>query len=115
MGWLQFFSPPTAAQLARRKRDELRRLSTKPSTGTTIFCADLRMSVQAGMSLELWRFLASRGWRELDDPSLRLRLRALPSTAVMALIDGPAERWEELLAKAMKLAVQNAEPVRVAA
>jgi hypothetical protein len=107
MGWLHFFSTPTAAQLARRKREELRRVSMKPRIGATIFCSDLRMSVQAGMSIELWRFLASRGWRELDDPSRRQRLRALPSTAVMALFDAPQERWDDLLAKAIKYAIHK--------
>ncbi len=115
MGWLQFFSTPSAEQLARRKREELRRASMKPSIGATIFCADLRMSVQAGMSMDLWRFLASHGWRELDDPSRRLRLRALPSSAVMQLVDAPAERWEELLARAIKMAIKNPDGVRVAA
>jgi hypothetical protein len=119
MGWLQFFSTPTPAQLARRKREELRRVSMKPRMGATIFCADLRMSVQAGMSDDLWRWLASRGWRELDDLAQRQRLRALPSAAVMQLFDAVPERWEDLLAKAIKLAIRKptieSANVRVAA
>jgi hypothetical protein len=119
MGWLHFFSTPSPAQLARRKREELRRMSMKPRIGATIFCADLRMSVQAGMSDDLWRFLASRGWRELDDLGQRQRLRAVPSAGVMALFDGSPERWEDLLAKAIKQAIRKptieSASVRVAA
>jgi hypothetical protein len=107
MGWLQFFSTPTPAQLARRKREELRRLAMKPRIGATIFCADLRMSVQAGMSTALWRWLVGRGWRELDDLGRRHRLRDLPPSAVMALFDAPAERWEALLDAAIKQAIRK--------
>ena len=107
MGWLHFFSTPTPAQLARRKRDELRRLTNKPHIGATIFCADLRMSVQAGMSWELWRWLVSRGWQELDDLARRNRLRAVPTSAVMALFDSTPERWEELLGSAIKQAIRK--------
>jgi hypothetical protein len=107
MGWLQFFSKPTPAQLAQRKREELRRLARKPHVGATIYCADLRMSVQAGMSMELWRWLVGLGWRELDDLARRNRLRALPSSAVMALFDAAPERWEALLAKAIGQAIRK--------
>lgn len=107
MGWLQFFSTPTPAQLARLKRDELRRLAHKPHIGATIYCADLRMSVQAGMSNELWRWLVGRGWRALDDTARRHRLRAVPTSAVMALFDSAPERWEAMLAAAMKQAIRK--------
>jgi hypothetical protein len=107
MGWLQFFSSPTPAQLARRKRDELRRMARKPHVGATICCADLRMSVQTGMSNELWRWLVGRGWRALDDTARRHRLRALPSSAVTAPFDAVPERWEGLLAAAMKEAIRK--------
>jgi len=107
MGWLQLFSTPTPAELARRRRQELRRLATRPSVGATIYCADLRMSVQAGMSSALWRWLVERGWRELQDPSLRVRLRALPSGAVMALFDAEPDRWEALLAAAIRQVMGN--------
>ena len=107
MGWLQFFSTPTPAQLARRKREEFRRLANKPHTGATIYSADLRMSVQTGLSMDLWRWLVSRGWQELDDLARRNRLRAVPSSAVMALFDSTPDRWEELLAEAMKQAIRK--------
>ena len=107
MGWLQLFSKPTPEQLARRKREELRRLARRPHVGATIYCADLRMSVQAGMSVELWRWLVGLGWRELDDLGRRNRLRALPTSAVMALFDSAPERWEGLLASAIKQAIRK--------
>jgi hypothetical protein len=107
MGWLRFFSSPDPAQLARRKREELRRLAFRPRIGATIYCADLRMSVQAGMSSQLWRWLVERGWRELEDPARRHRLRALPASTVTALFDAPQERWEDLLAAAMRQAIRK--------
>jgi len=107
MSWLQFFSTPTPVQLARRKREEFRRLVNKPHIGATICCADLRMSVQPGLSADLWRWLVGRGWRELDDLAQRNRLRAVPTSAAMALFDAAPERWEELLAAAMKQAIRK--------
>lgn len=102
MGWLQLFSTPKPADLARRRREELRRLATRPSVGATIYCANLRMSVQAGMSSALWRWLVERGWRELQDPALRVRLRALPSSAVLPLFESEPDRWEAVLSDAIR-------------
>ncbi|MCX8005815.1 MAG: hypothetical protein N2688_12820 [Burkholderiaceae bacterium] len=105
MGWLSFFSPPSHEALERRKRAELRRAAVKPRIGATIYTADLRMTVQAGLSDELWRWLVERGWRELHDLSRRQQLRAVPASAVTALFDAPPERWEALLAEAIKQAI----------
>lgn len=105
MNWLPFFFTPSRGELERRKRAELRRIRIKPRIGATIYCADLRMIVQPGMSDPLWRWLAERGWRELDDLTSRHRLRALPASAVTALFDGAPEQWEHLLAEAIKQAV----------
>lgn len=107
MRWLSFLSSPSREQLERRKRYELRRAAIKPRIGATIYCADLRMSVPPGMSDELWRWLVERGWRELDDLSLRHRLRALPASRVTALIDGTPDQWEELLADAIRHAIRK--------
>jgi hypothetical protein len=107
MSWLSFLSSPSREQLERRKRQELRRAAIKPRIGATIYCADLRMSVQPGLSDELWRWLAERGWRELDDLSLRHRLRALPASSVTALFDGALEEWEALLAAAIRQAIRK--------
>lgn len=117
MSWLQFFSTPTPAELAKRKRAELRRLATRPSVGATIYCADLRMSVQVGLSSALWRWLVERGWRELQDPSLRVKLRALPSSAVSALYEADPSTWEGLLAGAIRQVMGKAaaQGARVAA
>ena len=37
----------------------------RPGVGARIACGDLRMSVQAGMSEALWRWLIKQGWREV--------------------------------------------------
>ncbi len=104
MSWTEFFSAPMAQLLARRKGQELRRYNYKPHIGATIVCADLRMSVQAGMSNDLWRWLVAHGWRELENLKGRGRLRAFPASSVTALFDSPPERWESLLAAAIKQA-----------
>ncbi|MCS6943918.1 MAG: hypothetical protein RMK97_00615 [Sutterellaceae bacterium] len=105
MGWFSFLSRPSRAQQQRRERAMTRRAAAKPHIGATIYCADLRMTVQPGLSDELWRWLAERGWRELHDLSRRHQLRAVPASAVSALFDAPPERWEALLAEAVKQAI----------
>jgi hypothetical protein len=86
------------------------RFPDKPSVGATICASDLRMTVQAGLSNELWVWLVRNGWRELQAGEDRYRLRAIPSSAVSRLFDAPAERWEEMLAAALRQ-LNGREPV----
>lgn len=88
------------------------RFPEKPSVGATICAADLRMTVQAGLSNELWVWLVRNGWRELQPGENRYRLRAIPTAAVARLFDAPPDRWEELLASAVKqVSSSGREPV----
>jgi hypothetical protein len=87
------------------------RFPEKPSVGATICAADLRMTVQAGLSNEQWVWLVRNGWRELQAGEDRYRLRAIPSSAVARLFDAPADRWDELLANAMRQVSSGREAV----
>jgi hypothetical protein len=105
MTLMQIFTVPMGGW--RKRKPELSRRAAKPRIGATIVCADLRMTVQPGLSTELWRWLAVRGWRELDSLDSRHKLRALPTTAVMELFDAPESEWDHLLLEAMRQAIRK--------
>lgn len=87
-----------------RKERVLPRRSPKPSIGAHVVSGDLRMTVQAGMSDELWHWLLEQGWREPAYRPDRRRYREVPSTWVTRLIDAPAESRARIL----EAAVENA-------
>lgn len=89
------------------KQRALGRRTVKPAIGAQIVCGDLRMSVQAGTSEELWRWLLERGWREQSYRPDRRHYRDVPSRYVTALIDGAADKRESLLRTAIENAVQR--------
>ena len=62
----------------------------------------MRMSVQAGLSDDLWHWLVSLGWRELAPGENRLRLRPLPTTQVTRLFDAQPTEWERVLMNAIR-------------
>lgn len=65
----------------------------RPNPGARIARGDVRMSVQAGMTAELWRWLQDAGWREILHKPDRRRYRDLPSQCVARLIEcAPEER-----------------------
>lgn len=68
------------------------------------------MSIQAGTSDELWRWLLERGWREQIYRPDRRRYREIPSRSAMALIDAPEHEREVLLRAAVEKAVQRRTP-----
>jgi hypothetical protein len=73
--------------------------------GARISCDDLRMTVQAGMSYELWNWLQARGWREITYKPDRRRYREISTEWARQLIDCPPEQREEVLAQAIESAV----------
>lgn len=76
-----------------RKRRSVPRRGPKPGIGAKIFKDDVRMTVQAGMSHELWRWLQEQGWREVSFRPDRRRYRDVPAAWVTRLIDcAPEER-----------------------
>ncbi len=82
------------------------RRGAKPGIGATIVCEDLRMTVQAGFSDDIWQWLLDQGWRELTYRPDRRHYREIPSAWVTRLIDALPETrplvMEAAVAKASK-------------
>lgn len=69
----------------------------RPPLGAKISRQDVRMTVQSGMSDELWRWLTDRGWRQITVRVDRRTYRDVPASLVTQLIDaGPDERGAAL-------------------
>jgi hypothetical protein len=93
----------------RKERLTLRR-GPKPSVGARITSDDVRMTVQAGMTHELWNWLQAQGWREVMFKGDRRRYRDVPTDWARQLIDAPAERRQEVLSQAVEAAVARTRP-----
>lgn len=93
----------------RKPRKEQRR-GPRPSVGSRIYWDDVRMTVQAGMTVELWAWLQSLGWREVLFKGDRRRYRDVSTEMAMQLIDCPPERREEVLVQAIENAVARTRP-----
>lgn len=98
MNWGTLLYAPVGELLWKKKEDLRLREANKPAIGATICCSGMRMSVQAGLSDDLWHWLVSLGWRELASGENRLRLKPLPTTLVTKLFDAqPADRERVLM------------------
>lgn len=84
----------------------------KPGVGSRIVCGELRMTVQAGMSDALWRWLTKRGWREVQFRPDRRRYRDIPHAFVTQLIDAAPEHFEAILATATAQAAYRPATMR---
>ncbi|MEW5879324.1 MAG: hypothetical protein AB1761_02650 [Pseudomonadota bacterium] len=91
-----------------RKRRSLPRRGPKPGVGAKIFKDDVRLTVQAGMSHELWRWLQEQGWREIMFRPDRRHYRDVPAEWVTRLIDCAAEERAGVLDAAVAHAVNRA-------
>lgn len=87
-------------------------VGAKPGLGSKICCEDVRMTVQAGMSEALWRWLVKQGWREITFRPDRRRYRDIPTAYVTRLIDSSAEERERVLAAAVANAAYRGRAVR---
>lgn len=96
-----------------RKPRNAQRRGPRPSVGSRIYCDDVRMTVQAGMPVELWGWLQSLGWREVLFKGDRRKYRDVSTDWAMQLIDAPPERREEVLAQAIENAVARTRPTEV--
>jgi hypothetical protein len=76
-------------------------IGPKPTIGAHIALGDVRMTVQAGFSDELWHWLTQQGWRELTHRPDRRHYRAVPASCVMELIDASSEQRPLVLVSAM--------------
>jgi len=99
MNLASILNTPLSELLGRRKPAPPRRASApKPRMGATLCCAGLRMTVQAGLTDEMWQWLAALGWRELRTGENRLHYRALSTSLVNRLYDvAPDDRQKILL------------------
>lgn len=84
----------------------------KPPIGARIVCGDLRMTVQAGMSETLWRWLLKQGWREVMFRPDRRRYREIPGAFVTRLIDATSDERDRILAAATANAAYRPLPQR---
>ena len=78
----------------------------KPRQGATLCCAGLRMPVQAGMTEEMWSWMAGLGWREIRAGENRLHYQPLPSALVSRLYDVDAEDRQRVLVAAIREATR---------
>jgi hypothetical protein len=80
------------------------RRGPKPAIGAYVVCGQLRMTIQAGVTDELWDWLMEQGWRELRYAPDRRHYLVVPAHYVTELIDAP----EELRSLALAVAVSHA-------
>jgi hypothetical protein len=107
MNWSTLFSTPIGELLGRKREQQRRREAAKPAIGATLCCAGLRMSVQAGLSDDLWQWLVKLGWRELLPRENRLHFKPLPTTLVTRLFDCDPEERERILLAAIRQAASG--------
>jgi len=93
--------------LRLRRERALPRRGAKPGIGACIVCGDLRMTVQAGFSDELWRWLLDQGWRELTYRPDRRHYREVPSIWVTRLVDAQPETRALVLGAAVTKAAHR--------
>ena len=85
----------------------------KPTVGARLTRDDVRMTVQAGMTDSLWRWLVSRGWREVTFRPDRRRYRDIQSAYVTRLIDSSSDERERVLNAAVANATFRPRASRV--
>jgi hypothetical protein len=104
---------PLTELLGRRKSaPPVTAVAPKPKMGATLCCAGLRMPVQAGMSEEMWEWLASLGWRELRSGEQRLHYKSLSTSLVNRLYDVDPDDRQKVLLIAIREATRPQKPVR---
>lgn len=65
----------------------------KPRLGAKIFHGDVRISVQSGLTDDMWTWLQEQGWREVTHRPDRRHYRDVPPSLVTKLFDAvPTER-----------------------
>ena len=102
MNWAALLYAPVGDLLWKKKQALHLRETNKPAIGATICCSGMRMSVQAGLSDDLWHWLVSQGWRELAPGANRLQLKPLPTTLVTKLFDSQPQEYERVLMNAIR-------------
>ena len=88
--------------LGIRQVRALPRRGPKPRVGVGIVCGDVRMTVPAGVSDELWNWLMDQGWREVTYRPERRAYRHIPASRVAKLIDAEEDMRVHVLEAAMR-------------
>jgi len=94
--------PQTASDRLRtllkiRKPRSIPKRGPRPNIGARIFHDDVRMSVYAGLTPDLWRWLQQIGWREVTFRPDRRRYCDVPTDCVTKLYECIPEQREEVL------------------
>jgi hypothetical protein len=87
-------------------------VGTKPGLGARLFRDDVRLTVQAGMTDALWRWLVMEGWREITFRPDRRRYRDIPAAYVTRLIDSTADERDRVIAASIANATVRPLPAR---
>lgn len=106
MNLAALLNTPLKDLLARRKPAQPLLVPPKPRQGATLICAGLRMPVQAGMSDEMWQWLAALGWRELRSGENRLHYKSLSTALVNRLYDVDADERQKIMLMAIREATR---------
>lgn len=81
----------------------------KPSVGSSLVRDQLRLRVKYAMDDELWRWLASKGWRPMPLHNNRRRYKVVPERVFIKLAGAePAER-DEIDARLSKYSTLEAD------
>jgi hypothetical protein len=75
-----------------RSERAIPRRGPKPAIGAYVVLGEFRMTIQAGVTDELWEWLLRQGWRELKYAPDRRHYLVVPAPCVTALIDAPEEQ-----------------------
>jgi hypothetical protein len=79
----------------------------RPTIGAKIVMGSVRMTVEAGMTDELWHFLLQAGFREVTFRPDRRRYRDVPHSRVAELYKAPPGQWRTMLMAALKEAAER--------
>jgi len=103
MNFLQLLRDRIRALAGKRRARKLPRRSAKPPIGARIVQQEsgVRLTVQAGLSDELWIWLLDGGWRVMTHRPDRRRYRDISWSQVTRLIDCDPARRERLLAESI--------------
>jgi hypothetical protein len=84
--------------IGERRPRQVPRRGPKPRIGTHVIQVEMsmRLTVQAGLSDELWVWLMNHGWRVVVHRPERRHYRDIPASWVTRLIDSDP-RWREKL------------------
>ncbi|MEP6609476.1 MAG: hypothetical protein ABJA83_12460 [Burkholderiaceae bacterium] len=105
-GFVSLVCDQVRTLLRIRSEREIPAAGAKPPFGAKLYCGDIRMTVQSGMTDVLWRWLLEQGWREVVVRPDRRRYKDIPTTYVTHLIDATGD---EQRARMMAIAIANAQ------